>query len=83
MPPPEGLPRPNGMVIPENIITKAPTAELRENQTDQDSLPPYDALDDILECLVDREEPLSAIVNRGHSPEIVKKGGASFVSFRV
>jgi len=64
---------PTGIVIPENIITKAPTAELRENQTDQDSLPPYDALDDILECLVDREEPLSEIVKRGHSPEIVKK----------
>lgn len=61
------------MVIPENIITKAPTAELRENQTDQDSLPPYDVLDDILERLVDREEPLSEIVKRGHSPETVKK----------
>jgi len=70
---PEGCLGPTGIVIPENIITKAPTAELRENQTDQDSLPPYDVLDDILECLVDREEPLSAIVNRGHSPEIVKK----------
>ena len=64
---------PTGVVIPENIITKAPTAELRENQTDQDSLPPYDVLDDILECLVDREEPLSEIVKRGHSPETVKK----------
>ena len=37
-----------GFVIPERIITKAPTAELRENQKDQDSLPPYDVLDDIL-----------------------------------
>ncbi|MGC2397519.1 MAG: NAD(+) synthase, partial [Rhodomicrobium sp.] len=64
---------PTGVVIPENIITKAPTAELRENQTDQDSLPPYDVLDDILERLVDREEPLSEIVKRGHSPETVKK----------
>ena len=70
---PKGCLGPAGVVIPENIITKAPTAELRENQTDQDSLPPYDALDDILECLVDREEPLSAIVKRGHSPETVKK----------
>ena len=50
---------PTGVVIPENIITKAPTAELRDNQTDQDSLPPYDVLDDILESLVDREESLS------------------------
>ena len=70
---PKGCLGPTGIVIPENIITKAPTAELRENQTDQDSLPPYDELDDILESLVDREEPLSAIVKRGHSPEIVKK----------
>ena len=63
---------PTGVVIPENIITKAPTAELRENQTDQDSLPPYDVLDDILQSLVDREEPLSEIVKRGHSLETVK-----------
>jgi NAD+ synthase len=64
---------PTGVVIPEDIITKAPTAELRDNQTDQDSLPPYDVLDDILERLVDREEPLSEIVKRGHSLETVKK----------
>jgi NAD+ synthase len=64
---------PEGMVMPENIITKAPTAELRENQKDQDSLPAYDALDDILECLVDREMPLDDIVTRGHTPEVVKK----------
>ncbi|MGI9380052.1 MAG: NAD+ synthase, partial [Methyloligellaceae bacterium] len=64
---------PEGIVIPENIITKAPTAELRENQTDQDSLPPYDRLDDILECLVEQEMTLSDIVARGHDPEIVKK----------
>lgn len=70
---PKGCLGPGGVVIPENILTKAPTAELRENQTDQDSLPPYDALDDILEALVDREEPLSEIVKRGHSPETVKK----------
>jgi NAD+ synthase len=70
---PKGCLGAQGVVIPENILTKAPTAELRENQTDQDSLPPYDALDDILEALVDREEPLSAIVARGHSPEVVKK----------
>ena len=64
---------PEGVVIPENIITKAPTAELRENQTDQDSLPPYDQLDDILECLVEQEMTLIDIVARGHDPEIVKK----------
>ena len=42
-------------MIPENAITKPPTAELRENQKDQDSLPPYDVLDAILECLVEKE----------------------------
>jgi len=70
---PKGCLGPEGVVIPENIITKAPTAELRENQTDQDSLPPYEELDGILEALVDREEPLPVIVARGHSPETVKK----------
>ncbi len=70
---PKGCLGPGGVVIPENILTKAPTAELRDNQTDQDSLPPYDELDDILEGLVDREEPLSVIVQRGHAPETVKK----------
>jgi NAD+ synthase len=64
---------PEGVVIPENIISKAPTAELRENQTDQDSLPPYEVLDDILEGLVDRELSLAQIVARGHSREIVAK----------
>jgi len=70
---PKGCLGPEGVVIPENILTKAPTAELRENQKDQDSLPPYDELDDILAGLVDREEPLSVIVARGHAPETVKK----------
>lgn len=64
---------PDGVVIPENILTKAPTAELRENQTDQDSLPEYDELDDILLSLVENEESLSVIVARGHAPETVKK----------
>jgi NAD+ synthase len=64
---------PAGVVIPETIIGKAPTAELRDNQTDQDSLPPYEVLDDILEGLVDRELSLAQIVARGHSREIVAK----------
>jgi len=64
---------PEGVVIPENIITKAPTAELRENQTDQDSLPPYDVLDDILQCMIEQEMPLREIISRGHDAEIVKK----------
>jgi NAD+ synthase len=64
---------PDGVVIPENIITKAPTAELRENQKDQDSLPPYEVLDDILEGLVEREMRVSELVARGHDLETVKK----------
>jgi NAD+ synthase len=64
---------PSGKVIPRNIIDKAPSAELRENQTDQDSLPPYPVLDDILECLVEGEMGVDAIVARGHSRETVHR----------
>jgi NAD+ synthase len=70
---PAGALGPDGVVIPENIIAKAPTAELRENQKDQDSLPPYDVLDDILECLVEREMRVCEVVARGHDLETVKK----------
>ncbi len=70
---PKGAKGPGGVVIPDNIITRPPTAELRDNQTDQDSLPPYEVLDDILECLVEKEMPLAAIVARGHAPDVVKK----------
>jgi NAD+ synthase len=62
---PEGALGPDGPVIPENIIVRPPTAELRENQKDEDSLPPYSVLDPILERLVEREEPISAIVAAG------------------
>ena len=70
---PAGGKGPKGVVIPERIITKAPTAELRENQKDQDSLPPYEVLDDILTKLVEREMPLADIVASGHDAETVKK----------
>ncbi len=70
---PEGALGPSGRVIPENVITRAPTAELRENQTDQDSLPPYDVLDAILERLVEREEPISTIVAAGFDRELVQR----------
>jgi len=70
---PKGGMGPAGVVIPETILTRPPTAELRENQTDQDSLPPYEALDDILACLVEGEMPLADIVRRGHPPETVAK----------
>ncbi len=70
---PKGALGPAGTVISQSILTKAPTAELRPNQTDQDTLPPYAALDDILACLVEQEMPLRDIVARGHAPETVKK----------
>ncbi|KXF77119.1 NAD synthetase [Paramesorhizobium deserti] len=64
---------PSGVVIPQNIIDKAPSAELRENQTDQDSLPPYPVLDDILECLVENEMGVDDIVARGHDRDTVHR----------
>jgi NAD+ synthase len=60
-------------MIPDRIITKAPTAELRENQKDQDSLPPYDVLDDILDGLVEREQSVAEIMTRGHDEALVKR----------
>ncbi len=68
---PEGALGPDGEVIPENAIVKPPTAELRENQKDQDSLPPYDMLDAILERLVEREEPVADIIAAGFDRETV------------
>ena len=70
---PDGALGPDGEVIPDRIITRPPSAELREDQTDQDSLPPYDVLDDILECLVEKEMRISEITARGHDLELVKR----------
>ena len=70
---PEGAMGPHGEVIPNNIIIRPPTAELRENQTDQDSLPPYDILDAILERLVEREQPMSEIVADGFEKDVVTR----------
>jgi NAD+ synthase len=70
---PNGALGPSGEVIPPNIITRPPTAELRENQTDQDSLPPYEMLDAILERLVEREEPLASIIAAGFDREVVTR----------
>ncbi len=64
---------PAGRIIPENVITRPPTAELRPNQTDQDSLPPYEVLDDILECLVEGEMRISEVVAKGHDEATVRK----------
>jgi NAD+ synthase len=70
---PAGALGPEGVVIPEAIIVKPPTAELRPNQTDQDSLPPYDVLDGILRGLVEREEPVDAIAAAGYPIETVRR----------
>ena len=70
---PDGALGPSGEVIPPNIIPRPPTAELRENQTDQDSLPPYEVLDAILERLVEREEPLATIIAAGFDREVVAR----------
>ncbi len=70
--PPGGL-GPPGMVIPARIIDKPPSAELRDNQTDQDSLPPYEVLDAILTCLVEDEMRVADIVAQGHDSETVRK----------
>jgi len=62
-----------GRVIPERIITRAPSAELRDNQTDQDSLPPYDVLDAVLEAYVEQDRSPAEIVAMGYLPEHVRK----------
>ncbi|HTP46388.1 MAG TPA: NAD+ synthase [Casimicrobiaceae bacterium] len=62
-----------GRVIPERVITRAPSAELRPDQTDQDSLPPYEALDPILEAYVEEGLSPAEIVARGHAPDHVAK----------
>ena len=62
-----------GDVIPQEVIERAPSAELRADQTDQDSLPPYPVLDDILECLVELEMSTEEIVARGHDAATVHR----------
>lgn len=68
-----GLLGPEGRVIPERIITKPPTAELRENQKDEDSLPPYDILDPILERLVEKQQSTEEIIAAGYEAQIVRR----------
>ena len=70
---PAGALGPDGRVIPENTITKPPSAELRPDQMDEDSLPPYEVLDDILRCLVEEEMAVAEIVARGHTVETVRR----------
>ncbi len=59
--------------IPENVLTKPPSAELRPDQKDSDSLPPYERLDPILQCYVEQDLDIDAIVERRHDRETVEK----------
>jgi NAD+ synthase len=70
---PAGALGPEGRVMPERVIEKPPSAELRANQKDEDSLPPYKVLDDILECLVENEMPVEEIMKRGHDIATIKR----------
>ncbi len=70
---PKGCLGPEGVIIPESVLTKDPSAELKPGQRDVDSLPPYPVLDEILNCLVELEMPVPEIVARGHAPELVQK----------
>jgi NAD+ synthase len=70
---PKGCLGPDGVIIPDSVLTKDPSAELKPGQRDVDSLPPYPVLDDILNCLVELEKPVPEIVARGHAPELVQK----------
>jgi NAD+ synthase (glutamine-hydrolysing) len=60
-------------VIPEAIIDKAPSAELRPDQTDQDTLPPYDQLDPIVKAYVEEDYSLPEMVEMGYDPEAVRQ----------
>jgi len=60
-------------IIPEASLTKAPSAELRPNQTDQDSLPPYDLLDGILRLSIEENQPPEKIVKAGFDAKLVKE----------
>src|SRR6185503_7686758 len=70
---PKGALGPQGRVMPERVIDKPPTAELRANQKDEDSLPPYAVLDGILQCLVEREMGFDDVVKQGFDPATVKR----------
>ncbi len=70
---PDGALGPDGAVMPETIITKPPSAELKPDQIDQDTLPPYDALDEILEGLIEDEATVAEIVGKGHDPDTVMR----------
>ena len=70
---PKGALGPAGRVIPERVITKRPSAELRPDQYDEDSLPPYPVLDAILSELIEGERDVAEIVAKGYDPETVRR----------
>ncbi len=70
---PESAMGPDGAIFTERVLTKAPTAELRPDQKDQDSLPPYDVLDGILECLIEEDMGMHDIVKKGFDPATIAK----------
>lgn len=70
---PEGFKGPKGAVMPERVITKPPSAELRPDQKDEDSLPPYDRLDAILTGLIEREKSVAELVASGEDEATVRR----------
>jgi NAD+ synthase (glutamine-hydrolysing) len=63
----------NQEIIPERIITRAPSAELRDNQKDQDSLPDYETLDKVIDLYIEKNKSINEIIKAGFQPIIVKK----------
>ncbi|HIK27033.1 MAG: NAD+ synthase [Oscillatoriaceae bacterium SKW80] len=64
---------PSQEIIPYNVLIKAPSAELKPGQVDQDSLPPYDILDDILDRLIHKHQSAAQIVAAGHDAAVVER----------
>ncbi|MFQ5764147.1 MAG: NAD(+) synthase, partial [Rhodospirillales bacterium] len=64
---------PDGPVIPDRVITKPPSAELKPGQTDQDTLPPYETLDAILQCLIEDEMSLDDLAAKGHDIRVAEE----------
>ena len=70
---PDGFLGPPGRVMPERVISKPPTAELRPGQTDQDTLPPYETLDGILSALIEDEASVEEVAGKGFDPAVVRR----------
>ncbi|MBP01624.1 MAG: NAD+ synthase [Rhodospirillaceae bacterium] len=70
---PNGVLAPYDKILPENIISKAPTAELRHDQKDEDSLPPYSELDSILKSFIENSASINDVVKNGHHIEVARK----------